>query len=72
MMTACARPAPTARALAVHLILPLGIVVVGFDFTALPLLLAQAGVPVDRIVSISSKPKVELCNTGGRWNTRTP
>jgi hypothetical protein len=36
------------------LILPLGIVVVGFNFTALPLLLAQAGVPVDRIASISS------------------
>lgn len=35
-------------------ILPLGIVVVGFNFTALPLLLAQAGVPVDRIASISS------------------
>jgi MFS family permease len=36
------------------LILPLGIVVAGFDFTAFPLLLAQAGVPVDRIASISS------------------
>ena len=36
------------------LILPLGIVVVGFNFTAFPLLLAQAGVPVDRIASISS------------------
>jgi MFS family permease len=36
------------------LILPLGIVVVGFNFTALPLLLAQRGVPVDRIASISS------------------
>jgi MFS family permease len=36
------------------LILPLGIVVVGFNFTALPLLLSQAGVPVDRIASISS------------------
>jgi len=36
------------------LILPLGIVVVGFNFTALPLLLAQAGVSVDRIASISS------------------
>ena len=36
------------------LILPLGIVVVGFNFTALPFLLAQAGVPVDRIASISS------------------
>lgn len=30
------------------LILPLGIVVVGFNFTAFPLLLAQAGVPVHR------------------------
>jgi len=36
------------------LILPLGIVVVGFNFTAFPLLLAHAGVPVDRIASISS------------------
>lgn len=36
------------------LILPLGIVVVGFNFTALPLLLAERGVPVDRIASISS------------------
>ena len=36
------------------LILPLGIVVIGFNFTALPLLLAQAGVPVERIASISS------------------
>lgn len=36
------------------LILPLGIVVVGFNFTALPLLLAQAGVAVDRIATISS------------------
>src|SRR5215469_9405350 len=36
------------------LILPLGIAVVGFNFTALPLLLAQAGVPVNRIASISS------------------
>jgi hypothetical protein len=36
------------------LILPLGIVVVGLNFTALPLLLAQAGVPVGRIASISS------------------
>lgn len=36
------------------LILPLGIVVVGFNFTVLPLLLAQAGVAVDRIASISS------------------
>ena len=36
------------------LILPLGIVVVGFNFTAFPLLLAQAGVSVDRIASISS------------------
>jgi hypothetical protein len=31
----------------------LGIVVFGFNFTALPLLLSQAGVPVDRIASIS-------------------
>jgi MFS family permease len=36
------------------LILPLGIVVVGFNFTALPLLLAQGGVSVDRIASTSS------------------
>ena len=36
------------------LVLPLGIVVVGLNFTALPLLLAQAGVPVDRIATISS------------------
>lgn len=36
------------------LILPLGIVVVGFNFTALPALLAQAGVPVDKIATISS------------------
>jgi hypothetical protein len=36
------------------LILSLGIVVVGFNFTVLPLLLSQAGVPVDRIASISS------------------
>lgn len=35
------------------LMLPLG-VVVGFNFTAFPLQLAQAGVPVDRIASISS------------------
>jgi MFS transporter, PAT family, beta-lactamase induction signal transducer AmpG len=45
------RPAPWLFSL---LILPLGIVVVGFNFTALPLLLAQSGVPVDRIASISS------------------
>lgn len=44
-------PAPCLFSL---LILPLGIVVVGFNFTALPLLLAQAGVPVGRIASISS------------------
>ena len=44
-------PAPWLFSL---LILPLGIVVVGFNFTALPLLLAQSGVPVDRIASISS------------------
>jgi len=44
-------PAPWLFSL---LILPLGIVVVGFNFTAFPLLLAQAGVPVDRIASISS------------------
>jgi MFS family permease len=36
------------------LILPLGIIVVGFNFTALPFLLAQAGVSVDRIASIGS------------------
>jgi hypothetical protein len=36
------------------LILSLGIVVVGLNFTALPLLLSQADVPVDRIASISS------------------
>jgi hypothetical protein len=44
-------PAPWLFSL---LILPLGIVVVGFNFTAFPLLLVQAGVPVDRIASISS------------------
>lgn len=44
-------PAPWLFSL---LILPLGIVVVGFNFTALPFLLSQAGVPVDRIASISS------------------
>jgi len=44
-------PAPWLFSL---LILPLGIVVVGFNFTALPFLLARAGVPVDRIASISS------------------
>jgi len=44
-------PAPWLFSL---LILPLGILVVGFNLTALPLLLAQAGVPVDRIASISS------------------
>ncbi len=44
-------PAPWLFSL---LILPLGIVVVGFNFTAFPLLLAQAGIPVDRIASISS------------------
>jgi hypothetical protein len=44
-------PAPWLFSL---LILPLGIVVVGFNFTAFPLLLAQAGVPVDRIASLSS------------------
>jgi len=44
-------PAPWLFSL---LILPLGIVVVGFNFTALPLLLAQAGVRVDGIASISS------------------
>jgi MFS transporter, PAT family, beta-lactamase induction signal transducer AmpG len=44
-------PAPWLFSL---LILPLGIVVVGFNFTAFPLLLAHAGVPVDRIASISS------------------
>jgi MFS family permease len=44
-------PAPWLFSL---LILPLGSVVVGFNFTALPLLLAQDGVPVDRIASISS------------------
>jgi len=36
------------------LILPLGIVVVGFNFTAFPLLLAQAGVPVDQIANVGS------------------
>jgi len=44
-------PAPWLFSL---LILPLGIVVVGFNFTAFPLLLSQAGVPVDRIASIAS------------------
>lgn len=44
-------PAPWLFSL---LILPLGIIVVGFNFTALPLLLAQAGVSVDQIASISA------------------
>ena len=35
------------------LILPLGMVY-GFNFTALPFLLAKAGVPVDRIASVSA------------------
>ncbi len=35
------------------LILPLGIVV-GFNFTALPYLLAKAGLPVDRVANVSS------------------
>lgn len=47
-------PKPPSPWLFSLLILPLGIVVVGFNFTAFPLLLAQAGVPVDRIASISS------------------
>lgn len=49
-----ARPAQVAFTLALQPALPLGIVVVGFNYTAFPLLLAQAGVPVDRIASISS------------------
>ena len=53
-------PAPWPFSL---LILPLGIVVVGFNFTALPLLLAQSGVPVDRIASISS---ISLLNQRGK------
>ena len=44
-------PAPWLFSL---LILPMGITVVGFNFTAFPLLLSQAGVSVDRIASISS------------------
>jgi len=43
-------PAPWLFSL---LILPLGIIV-GFNFTPLPFLLAQAGIPVDRIASIST------------------
>src|SRR5215469_7152667 len=43
-------PAPWVFSL---LILPLGMVY-GFNFTALPFLLAKAGVPVDRIASISA------------------
>ena len=43
-------PAPWLFSL---LILPLGIVV-GFKSTPLPFLLAEAGVPVDRIATISS------------------
>ena len=43
-------PAPWVFSL---LILPLGMVV-GFNFTPLPFILAKAGVPVDRIASISS------------------
>lgn len=43
-------PAPWVFSL---LILPLGMIV-GFNFTPLPFLLAKAGVPVDRIASISS------------------
>lgn len=44
------RPAPWLFSL---LILPLGIIV-GFNFTPLPFLLAQAGIPVDEIASIST------------------
>jgi len=43
-------PAPWLFSL---LVLPLGIIV-GFNFTPLPLLLAHAGLPVDRIASIST------------------
>src|SRR5215472_16027959 len=43
-------PAPGVFSL---LILPLGMVY-GFNFTALPFLLARAGVPVDRIASVSA------------------
>src|SRR5713101_5621806 len=43
-------PAPWLFSL---LILPLGISV-GFKFTALPFLLAKAGVPVDRIATLDS------------------
>jgi hypothetical protein len=43
-------PAPWVFSL---LILPLGMVY-GFNFTALPFLLAKAGVPVDRIASVSA------------------
>jgi MFS transporter len=50
MSEARQRPAPWVFSL---LILPLGIIV-GFKFTPLPFLLAQAGVPVDRIASIGS------------------
>ena len=44
-------PAPWLFSL---LILPLGIVIVDFNLTTLPLLLAQAGVSVDCIASTSS------------------
>src|SRR5215470_3647209 len=43
-------PAPWVFSL---LILPLGMIV-GFNFTPLPFLLAKAGVPVDRIASVSA------------------
>ena len=43
-------PAPWVFSL---LILPLGMIY-GFNFTALPFLLAKAGVPVDRIASVSA------------------
>lgn len=48
-------PAPRVFSL---LILPLGIIV-GFKFTPLPFLLAQSGVPVDQITSISSIVEAE-------------
>jgi hypothetical protein len=50
MNNARAWPAPWVFSL---LILPLGMIV-GFNFTPLPLLLANAGVPVDRIPGVNS------------------
>jgi MFS transporter, PAT family, beta-lactamase induction signal transducer AmpG len=57
MSSQCRWPAPWVFSL---LILPLGMIV-GFNFTPLPFLLARAGVPVDRIatvISISTLPGI--------------